>query len=348
MDNGVPGRKHGLRLRSCSPLRITPASAVINRRRASREKTPYADTDFTKSSDTLAKVSSPDVKSCDGAAEACVKGRPPAAVGRHDRVPWPSCEARGIAGSTRSSGVVRRVGAQEVLDRTAAEHEALQQRVARQPVGPLRARAGDLAGGIQAGNRRAAPQVGAHATHPVVGGRGHGYGLCGPVVAGGEGGRRDGREPPGQEARAPLCLDAAGVQVDRAVRRGPGGGQVQGDAAGDDVAGGQFGVGVVVGHEAVSRGVQQHRALAADRFGDEQGRRAARNLLGGKGGGVELEELEVPHRGAGTPGQGQAVGGGDGGVAGAGKEPARHRRWRAGRRRRPAPGAVRRPGRPRR
>ena len=42
--------------RSCSPLRITPASAVINRRRASREKTPDADTDFTTSSGTLAEV----------------------------------------------------------------------------------------------------------------------------------------------------------------------------------------------------------------------------------------------------------------------------------------------------
>ena len=93
--------------------------------------------------------------------------------------------------------------AQEVLDRAAAEHEALQQRVARQPVCPLRPGAGDLAGGIQAGNGRAAPQVGAHAAHPVVGGRGDGDRFCGPVVAGGEGGRRDGREPPGQEARAP-------------------------------------------------------------------------------------------------------------------------------------------------
>ena len=51
------------------------------------------------------------------------------------------------------------------------EHQALEQRVGRQPVGAVHAGAGALAAGVQAGHAGAAVQVGAHAAAGVVRGR---------------------------------------------------------------------------------------------------------------------------------------------------------------------------------
>ena len=83
-----------------------------------------------------------------------------------------------------------------------------------------------------------------------------------------------------------------------------------GDPAGDDVARGELGVGVHVEHEPAAVGVEQHRALAAHRLGDEEvaGRRERR--------GVELVELQVGERRSGPQRGGDAVAGGDRGVRG--------------------------------
>ncbi|MCB5282199.1 hypothetical protein BJQ89_01955 [Arthrobacter sp. ES1] len=96
---------------------------------------------------------------------------------------------------------------------------------------------------------------------------------------------------------------------------------MQGNTAGYNVARGQFGVGVVVRHKAVARGVEQHGAFPADRLGNKQRRRAPGDLLGRQGGGVELEELQVPDGSPRPPGEGQAVGRGDGGVTGPAEKP---------------------------
>ena len=54
-----------------------------------------------------------------------------------------------------------------------AEDQALEQRVAGQAVGAVDAVAGHLPGGVEAGQRGAAVEVGGHAAHHVVGGRRH-------------------------------------------------------------------------------------------------------------------------------------------------------------------------------
>ncbi|MCB5293685.1 hypothetical protein BJQ90_03140 [Arthrobacter sp. SO3] len=97
---------------------------------------------------------------------------------------------------------------------------------------------------------------------------------------------------------------------------------MQGNAAGDDVARGQLGGGMVVRHKAVAGGVEQDGAFPTDGFGDQQRRRTAGNLVRSQRGGVELEELQVADGGPRPPGQGQSIGRGDGGVTGPGEEPA--------------------------
>ena len=98
---------------------------------------------------------------------------------------------------------------------------------------------------------------------------------------------------------APHVLDPAGVEV----HRPPGAVPDRGDRPGHDVAGGQLGPGVELRHEPPAVGVDQNRALAAESLGEQPGR-PPRDV---QAGGVELDELDVAHRGAGVPGQGDAV-----------------------------------------
>ena len=89
-----------------------------------------------------------------------------------------------------------------------------------------------------------------------------------------------------------------------------------GDGAGDDAAGGELGVGVDFGEEAVAGGVEQDSALAAEGFRDEEGG----PVTADERGGVELDELEVADDRAGAEGEAEAVCGGDCGVGGVGVE----------------------------
>ena len=123
-------------------------------------------------------------------------------------------------------------------------------------------------------------EVGDNAAHPVVRGRSDGHGFAGPVDAGLAGAGAEGGEPLGEEALAPAGLDHACVEEHVAVGVAECG-KVQGDAAGDDVPGGEFGVGVVGGHEAFAVGVHQDGAFAADSLGDQQGVRVGSGSVAG-------------------------------------------------------------------
>ena len=63
-------------------------------------------------------------------------------------------------------------GGEQGMGATPAEGEALEQGVGGEAVGAVDAGAGDFADGVEAGDRGAAPCVGANAAHPIVGGGG--------------------------------------------------------------------------------------------------------------------------------------------------------------------------------
>ena len=79
---------------------------------------------------------------------------------------------RRVARSARPGSAVERAAdaivAAHRLRRARTEHQALEQRVAGQPVGAVNAGAGDLAGREQPRDRRASVQIGLDATHDVV------------------------------------------------------------------------------------------------------------------------------------------------------------------------------------
>ena len=81
---------------------------------------------------------------------------------------------RAIDARSRGSRPARRGSVERRARRARAEHEALAQRVGGQPVGPVQAGAGRLADRVEAGQRRAAVEVGGDPAHHVVGGRSDG------------------------------------------------------------------------------------------------------------------------------------------------------------------------------
>jgi hypothetical protein len=98
------------------------------------------------------------------------------------------------------------------------------------------------------------------------------------------------------------------------------------DGTGHHVPAGQVFLGVVAFHERVAVGIHEAAAFAAHRLRDEK-------ILGGRvieAGGVELDELQVGHGGAGPVSHGDAVAGGDVRVAGVQVDLCPHRRWPAG------------------
>ena len=129
-----------------------------------------------------------------------------------------------------------------------------------------------------------------------------------------------------------VLLDPGDVEEDAAVRRAAAGFDFAVDAAGDVVAGEEFGraarvlvalrvapafffvvggllfveVGDVVEHEAAAFAVAQHAAFAAHAFGDEN---AAHADGPDHAGGMELDELHVLEFGSDTVGKGEAVAG---------------------------------------
>ncbi len=91
------------------------------------------------------------------------------------------------------------------------------------------------------------------------------------------------------------------------------------DALGDDVAGGELGELVLADHEADAVRVDEVRALAADRLGDQR-LLALRVRAEPQHRRVELHELQVRDLRAGTQRERHAVAGGDGRVGGGGED----------------------------
>ena len=97
--------------------------------------------------------------------------RPARAAARRGARARRACRRSAARCGSSSAGAAarRRLGVGRGGERSAAaEDEALGQRVRRQPVGAVQAGAGRLADRVQAGDRRAAVEVGRHAAHRVV------------------------------------------------------------------------------------------------------------------------------------------------------------------------------------
>ena len=168
----------------------------------------------------------------------------------------------------------------------AAEHEALGERVRRQPVGAVQAGAGALADRVEAGQRTSArrgrwprrPSCSAPRGRP---GRGRGAGRC----------------PTSSSAAATLGKRARSTErMSRPTAAVPLRSQLRLDRERDLVARREL------VDEALAVGVEQRRALAADRLGDQE---AVARAVAAQRGGVELHELEVGQRGAGGVGEQQ-------------------------------------------
>ncbi len=82
------------------------------------------------------------------------------------------------------------------------------------------------------------------------------------------------------------------------------------DGPRDDIAGCEFGGGMVARHEPPAIAAEEHGAFATNRLGDEEGWLA----LEPEGGGMELVELEVHHLCARFEGKDDAIAGGDIGI----------------------------------
>ena len=154
-----------------------------------------------------------------------------------------------------------------------AEHDALRQRVGRQPVGAVETRAGRLADDVEPWHSGSALKVADDAAHHVVRGWRDWHELLRGIEPG-SAQRFDNVREAGR-------IDAAHIERDR--RDSLGLHQVP-DRAGDLITRGQF------LNEPLSARAVQRRALAADRLGDEE---AFAPLDPCDGRRVELDELHV-------------------------------------------------------
>ena len=200
------------------------------------------------------------------------------------------------------------------------EHQRLEERVRGQTVGAVEPRARHLAAGVEALERGRAVQVREHAAAGVVG-RGHDRDrLPRHVDPEAAAGLVHGREAAAHELR--VTVRDVEVHALEAVHL-----HLVVDGARDDVARRELGARVVALHERLAVGPTEHRPLAAQRLGHEEGLR----LGVVEAGRVELEELHVGDRRAGAVGHGDAVAGRDVGVGGVEVDLARAARAEEGR-----------------
>ncbi len=140
-----------------------------------------------------------------------------------------------------------------------AEHESFEQRVAGEPVSAVQPRCGDLAAGPQPGHRGRALGIRGNAAHVEVRGGRDRKRLARRVEARG----------PGDGPRAGKAFRQA-CDSGRVQEHGAAGERARGDAARDDVARREFGIGVDRRHEALSAVVEEQRPRAAQRLGQER------------------------------------------------------------------------------
>lgn len=190
--------------------------------------------------------------------------------------------------------------------------QALQEGVGGEAVRAVDAGAGDLSARVQAGNRRAAPEVRADASGGVVRGGRHGDGLGDRVDAVGAAGGEDRGEPglPHLGAEVPgVQIHVLGAQLLHAAR----------DALGDDVARRELGQLVLADHEADPVGVDEVGTLTAYGLGDQR-LLALRVRAEEEHRRVELHELQVGDLRARAQGERDAVAGGDGRIGRGGED----------------------------
>ena len=158
----------------------------------------------------------------------------------------------------------------------------------------MHAGAGGFAGGVEAGERGAAAEIGADAAHEVVRGGADGDQVAAQV----ETVLREEGADAGEARDEVDVLHVAHVEVDgteRGLRIEGIGEAFAGYGAGDDVAWGELEKRMVALHEALAALVAQVRALAAQGFGDEE----ARGVRERQRRGMELVKLHVGEFGTG-------------------------------------------------
>ena len=232
--------------------------------------------------------------------------RPPPCSRREDPVDHLAPRRRAAA-SRGSAWPCRAARCGGVLAGAAAEDQRVQQRVRAEAVAAVDRDAGDLAGRVEAGDRRLAVHVGLDAAHDVVAARLDVDRLARDV---------DAREVAAdvddlaQRLERALARHLGDVQRDRAVREAAALVDLGLLGARDDVARGELHlVGRVLLHEALALGVVEVRALAAGALGDE-------DPVPGQRGRVVLDHLHVHQRGADAVGLRDPVAGADERVGG--------------------------------
>ena len=108
-----------------------------------------------------------------------------------------------------------------------------------------------------------------------------------------------------------LGIEMGQIQINYRIL-GPADFEFMNDGAGDDVARGQFGHGMVLGHEAIHLEVAKVGTFAPQGLREKK----ARGFFQVERGGMELDELHVADFGAGTERHGDAIAGGNTGVGG--------------------------------
>ena len=202
-------------------------------------------------------------------------------------------------------GLAERAAAQDIHRGPAGHHGGFEQAVAGEPVGAVQAGAAHLPHGIQATQTGGAIHIGADAAALIVGGGHHRDAVLRHI----DPGIQQGLVDVGESLAEELPRLAGDVQIDAGVA---GLLDLAVDRPGHDIARGEGFPDIILLHEFLAIGADEHAPLTADGFRDEEA------LDGGmiEAGGVELDELHVRKGGPGPPGHGHAIAGRDFGIGG--------------------------------
>ncbi len=139
-----------------------------------------------------------------------------------------------------------------------AEDEAFEQRVAGQSVGAVHARACDLAGGEQSGNRRSSVEIGLHPAHDVMRCGTHWNPIAREVEAGPPAHFRDQREP----LMNKVSIQSFQRQVHRLIRAPT----FTDDRSRNPVARCEIRGSLISAHERLTRPIHQLRSFSTQRL----------------------------------------------------------------------------------